>query len=37
MDRVGGTEAVIDIDDGDPWGAGVEHSKKGGDSLEVAP
>jgi len=35
MDGVGGTEAVIDIDDGDPWGAGVEHSKKGGDSLEV--
>ena len=35
MDGVGGAEAVIDIDDGNPGGAGVEHSKKGGDSLEV--
>ena len=35
MDRVGGTEAVIDIDDGDPGRARVEHSKKGSDSLEV--
>jgi hypothetical protein len=36
MDRVSRTEPVIDVDDGDPWGAGVEHSKKGGDSFEVS-
>ena len=35
MDGVSSPEAVIDIDDGDPRGAGVEHSKKSGDSLEV--
>jgi hypothetical protein len=35
MDRVSSAESVIDVDDGDPGGAGVEHSKKGGDSLEV--
>ena len=35
MDRVGGTEAVIDIDNGDPGGARVEHSKKGSNSFEV--
>jgi len=35
MDRISGTEPVIDVDDGDAWSAGVEHPKKGGDSLEV--
>jgi hypothetical protein len=35
MDRVSSAETVIDVNDGDPRGAGVEHSEKGGDSLEV--
>ena len=35
MDGVGSAEAVIDIDYGNPGGAGVEHSKKCGDSLKV--
>jgi hypothetical protein len=35
MDGVSSAEPVIDIDDGDPRGARVKHSEKGGDSLEV--
>jgi hypothetical protein len=30
MDGIGGAESIIDIDYGDSWGAGVEHTQKGG-------
>ena len=35
MDRVGRPEPIIDIDDGNSWGTGVEHSKQGGNSFEM--
>ena len=30
MDGIGGAESIIDIDDGDARGAGVEHTQKSG-------
>ena len=35
MDRVSGPKTVVDIDDGNSWSTGVEHSEQCGDSLEV--
>ena len=32
---VGGAEAVVDVDDGDVGGAGVEHAEEGGGSGEA--
>jgi hypothetical protein len=35
MDGVGCAESIIDIYNGDSRGAGVEHTEKGGEPLEV--
>jgi hypothetical protein len=36
MDSVGCSEAVIDVHYSDAWSAGVEHSQKGGQAIEVS-
>ena len=35
MDGVSGTKTVVDVNDGDPGGAGVQHAQEGGDPLKV--
>ena len=30
----GGAKAVVDVDDGDAWGAAVEHGEQGGDAAK---